>query len=368
MQHWIINIFCGFFISALLAGIIIPQILLIAFRKKLFDEPDERKIHHIPVPRLGGLAFTPVIFFTMAFLLGVNQYLGNAALLIEFARNVNVLAMVLCSMTLLYLAGIADDLVGIRYRAKFIIQIICGIFLTGSGIWVRSFYGFMGLYGLNIWYGGILAIILVVFITNAINLIDGIDGLASGLSAVACLYYGIVFFKLHQYTFALIAFVTLGVIVPFFIYNVFGKAENQKKIFMGDTGALTIGIILSLLSIKLTTIPVCGITWTYNPLVVAFAPLMIPCLDVLRVFFHRIRNGRDPFMPDKNHIHHKLLGIGLNPRLTMIIIVAVSLLLSLLNLYASQYINIHILLLLNFAIYGAINIYLTHRIKHHSQK
>jgi UDP-N-acetylmuramyl pentapeptide phosphotransferase/UDP-N-acetylglucosamine-1-phosphate transferase len=137
---------------------------------------------------------------------------------------------------------------------------------------------------------------------------------------------------------------------------------------MGDTGSLTIGIVLSLLSIKLLTIPVSGVMWSYNPLVVAFAPLMVPCLDVIRVFTHRIRNGRDPFMPDKNHIHHKLLGIGLNPRLTMITIVTVSLLLSLLNLYASQYINIHILLLLNFAIYGAINIYLTHRIKHHSQK
>lgn len=363
MHFWIVNIVCGFLVSALLAGIIIPQILLIAFRKKLFDEPDERKIHHIPVPRLGGLAFTPVIFFTMAFLLGVNQYLGNAAVLIEFARNVNVLAMVLCSMTLLYLVGIADDLVGIRYRAKFIIQIICGIFLTGTGIWVRSLYGFMGIHGLNIWLGGILAIILVVFITNAINLIDGIDGLASGLSAVACFYYGIVFFKLHQYTFALISFVTLGVIVPFFIYNVFGKAENQKKIFMGDTGALTIGIILSLLSIKLTTIPIRGVMWIYDPLVVAFAPLMIPCLDVLRVFFTRIRSKKNPFLPDKNHIHHKMIALGFSTRSTMIIIILASLFLSMFNLWVSQYVNVHILLFCDFAFYGLLNIYFTRTIK-----
>lgn len=363
MHFWIVNIVCGFLVSALLAGIIIPQILLIAFRKKLFDEPDERKIHHIPVPRLGGLAFTPVIFFTMAFLLGVNQYLGNAAVLIEFARNVNVLAMVLCSMTLLYLVGIADDLVGIRYRAKFIIQIICGIFLTGTGIWVRGLYGFMGIHGLNIWLGGILAIILVVFITNAINLIDGIDGLASGLSAVACFYYGIVFFKLHQYTFALISFVTLGVIVPFFIYNVFGKAENQKKIFMGDTGALTIGIILSLLSIKLTTIPIRGAMWIYDPLVVAFAPLMIPCLDVLRVFFTRIRNKKNPFLPDKNHIHHKMIALGFSTRSTMIIIILASLFLSMFNLWVSQYVDVHILLFCDFAFYGLLNIYFTRTIK-----
>jgi UDP-N-acetylmuramyl pentapeptide phosphotransferase/UDP-N-acetylglucosamine-1-phosphate transferase len=368
MQHWTINIFSGFIISALLAGIIIPQILLIAFRKNLFDEPDERKIHQIPVPRLGGLAFTPVIFFTLAILFGINQYLNYPELPADYSSNINVLAMALCSMTLLYLVGIADDLIGVRYRAKFIIQIISGILLVGAGVWVHGLYGFCGIHNFNIWFGGALTIVLIVFITNAINLIDGIDGLASGLSAVACLYYGVIFYHLHQFTYSLIAFVALGVIVPFFYYNVFGNAAKQKKIFMGDTGSLTIGIVLSLLSIKLLTIPVSGVMWSYNPLVVAFAPLMVPCLDVIRVFTHRIRNGRDPFMPDKNHIHHKLLGIGLNPRLTMITIVTVSLLLSLLNLYASQYINIHILLLLNFAIYGAINIYLTHRIKHHSQK
>ena len=363
MQYWIINLICGFCVSAILAGIIIPQILLIAFRKKLFDEPDERKIHHIPVPRLGGLAFTPVIFFTMAFLLGVNQYFGNPAVLFEFARNVNVLAMVLCSMTLLYLVGIADDLIGVRYRAKFIVQIMCAVFLVAAGIWVRSLYGFIWINDLNIWFGGLLTIVLVVFITNAINLIDGIDGLASGLSAVACLYYGIVFYFLGQYTYSLIAIVTFGVIVPFFIYNVFGKAEKQKKIFMGDTGALTIGLILSLLSIRITTLPTNVIIWNYNPLVVAFAPLVIPCLDVLRVFFERIHNGRDPFLPDKNHIHHKILALGVTTRVTMILIVTSSFILSALNLVASQYINVHLLLFLDFALYASICVYLTRRAK-----
>ena len=362
MQHWTINIFSGFIISALLAGIIIPQILLIAFRKKLFDEPDERKIHQIPVPRLGGLAFTPVIFFTLAILFGINQYLNFSELPADYSSNINVLAMALCSMTLLYLVGIADDLIGVRYRAKFIIQIISGILLVGAGVWVHGLYGFCGIHNFNIWFGGALTIVLIVFITNAINLIDGIDGLASGLSAVACFYYGIVFFKLHQYTFALISFVTLGVIVPFFIYNVFGKAENQKKIFMGDTGALTIGIILSLLSIKLTTIPIRGAMWIYDPLVVAFAPLMIPCLDVLRVFFTRIRNKKNPFLPDKNHIHHKMIALGFSTRSTMIIIILASLFLSMFNLWVSQYVDVHILLFCDLAFYGLLNIYFTRTI------
>ena len=363
MYFWIVNIVCGFLVSALLAGFIIPQILLIAFRKKLFDEPDERKIHHIPVPRLGGLAFTPVIFFTMALMLGVNQFIGHPVMLYNFLYNVNVLAMALCSMTLLYLVGIADDLIGVRYRAKFIFQVICGLFLVGAGIWVRSLFGFLGIHYLNIWLGGLLTIVLVIFITNAINLIDGIDGLASGLSGVACLYYGIVYSGLGQYFYAVISFITLGVIVPFFIYNVFGKAEKQKKIFMGDTGSLTIGFILSLLSIKLTTLPVGAVTWSYNPLVVAFAPLMIPCLDVLRVFFTRIRNKKNPFLPDKNHIHHKMIALGFSTRSTMIIIILASLFLSMFNLWVSQYVDVHSLLFCDFAFYGLLNIYFTRTIK-----
>jgi UDP-N-acetylmuramyl pentapeptide phosphotransferase/UDP-N-acetylglucosamine-1-phosphate transferase len=240
---------------------------------------------------------------------------------------------------------------------------MCAVFLVAAGIWVRSLYGFIWINDLNIWFGGLLTIVLVVFITNAINLIDGIDGLASGLSAVACLYYGIVFYFLGQYTYSLIAIVAFGVIVPFFYYNVFGDAKQEKKIFMGDTGALTIGLILSLLSIRITTLPTNGIIWNYNPLVVAFAPLMIPCLDVLRVFFERIHNGRDPFLPDKNHIHHKILALGVTTRATMILIVTSSFILSALNLVASRYINVHLLLFLDFALYAGICVYLTRRAK-----
>ena len=361
MHYWIVNIICGFCVSAVLAGFIIPQILLIAFRKNLFDEPDERKIHHIPVPRLGGLAFMPVIFFALALMLGVNQYMGYSVMLYNFLYNVNILSMSLCSVMSLYLVGIADDLIGVRYRAKFVVQLFSALFLVASGVWVRSFYGFLGVEYLSPWVGGILAIVLVLFITNAINLIDGIDGLASGLSGVACLYYGIVYFGLHQYLFSIIAFVTLGVIVPFFFYNVFGKAEKQKKIFMGDTGALTIGFILSLLSIKLTTLPVGAISWDYNPLVVAFAPLMVPCLDVIRVFFTRIRNKKNPFLPDKNHIHHKILALGFSARPTMIIIILGSLLLSLFNLWVSKYLDVHLLLLCDFVIYAILSRFLTCR-------
>jgi UDP-N-acetylmuramyl pentapeptide phosphotransferase/UDP-N-acetylglucosamine-1-phosphate transferase len=276
--------------------------------------------------------------------------------------NVGVFGAAVCGIILLYLVGIADGLIGVRYRAKFIVQIISAIGLVMSGVWFRNFYGFLGIESLNEYVGGVLAVVLVVFIINAINMIDGLDGLASGLSAVACFYYGITFSGIHLYSYALLAFVTCGVLITFFYYNVFGKVEKQKKIFMGDTGSLTIGFILSLLSIKIVTIPASGIVWVYHPLVVAFAPLMVPCLDVIRVFFHRLRTGKNPFMPDNNHIHHKLLALGLDSRTTMVALLFSSLFCSLCNLWISQFIEIHILLFLNLGLYGGVNMLITYYI------
>lgn len=126
-----------------------------------------------------------------------------------------------------------------------------------------------------LWLGYPLTILIVVFIINAINLIDGIDGLASGLCSIACLFYGLTFFMLHQYVYAMLAFATLGVLVPFFYYNVFGNAKHGRKIFMGDTGSLTIGMMLCFLSLKLT---MCGLddnTGNVHPMVLAFSPLLV---------------------------------------------------------------------------------------------
>lgn len=119
--YWIINILSVCLASVFFAGILIPKILLIAFRKRLFDVPDARKIHHVAVPRLGGIAFKPVIFLSIALCLGINLSLGNGHMLLSLDGDVCTLAFGYCCMVVLYLVGMADDLIGIRYRAKFVI-------------------------------------------------------------------------------------------------------------------------------------------------------------------------------------------------------------------------------------------------------
>ena len=146
MIFWIVNCCIAFLLCVFCTGIVIPQILLIAFRKRLFDLPDERKIHHCVVPRLGGIAFKPVVFFTIALLLGVNMLLGHSEMLFEIGNNVRPLAFAFCSIMMLYLVGMADDLTGVRYRAKFFVQILCGVMLIAGGVYIDNLHGILGVH------------------------------------------------------------------------------------------------------------------------------------------------------------------------------------------------------------------------------
>lgn len=221
---WIVNILSVFFLCVFFAGIVIPQILLIAFRRRLFDEPDERKIHQCVVPRLGGMAFKPVVFFSFVLLLAVNVSTGHDELLKEIGAEALPLAYAFCAIIMLYLVGIADDLIGVRYRAKFFIQIVCGIMLVAGGVELSDLHGMLFIHSMPSWISIPLTVFVTVFIINAINLIDGIDGLASGLCSIAFLFYGMTFIWFHQYLYAMLAFATLGVLIPFYYYPYFRKA------------------------------------------------------------------------------------------------------------------------------------------------
>ena len=361
---WIINSVLVFVISAFCAGVLIPQILLISFRKQLFDIPDERKIHQGVVPRLGGIAFKPVVFFSVAFLLGISQLFGYGEFLDGILSESRTLAFGFCAIMILYLVGIADDLVGVRYRAKFVIQICCGLMVIGGGLWINDLYGLLYLHEIPDWIGYIVSLFAVVFIINAVNLIDGIDGLASGLCGVAVLFYGVVFLLMHEYIYAMLSFATLGVLVPFFYFNVFGNPVKQKKIFMGDTGSLTVGMMICILSLRMVhRFPSDLLEMQANPFILAYSPLIIPCFDVVRVYLHRVKNGKNPFLPDKNHIHHKMLAVGMRQRTAMITIVFLSVCFTLCNILLSRYMDVTLLLVLDVAVWTTGNLWLTRRIR-----
>ena len=364
MTTWIICCFLSTLLSVLFAGILIPQILLVSYRRKLFDMPDERKIHRGTVPRLGGIAFTPVILFSVSLLLGMSILMGNTDMENMMRINAQAISFGLCALLLMYLTGMSDDLIGVRYRAKFVVQIFCAVLLIGAGMYVNDLHGIIGLGHISPWFGIPLTILIVVYVVNAINLIDGIDGLASGLSSAAFIIYGTAFLMIGKPIFAMLSFACLGVLIQFFYYNVFGSAERKKKIFMGDTGSLTIGLLLAFLGLALLQwSPDKFPTFRTNPMILAVSPLIIPCFDVVRVFLHRVRRHGNPFLPDKTHIHHKMLAIGLNQRLAMVLIVVASITFSIANILLSRYVEINLLLILDILLWTLANLWLTRHIR-----
>lgn len=359
MGHWVENYFVTILLSALMTGLIIPKILLIAFRKKLFDSIDERKIHRGIVPRLGGMSFLPSIIFSFFLVVGVNVTVGAEPMKSELDLAIVPLFFLICGEMLLFLVGIADDLIGVRYRAKFIFQILSGVLIAFSGVYIFDLYGFLWIHQLPHWIGWLLTIFLVLFVVNAVNLIDGIDGLASGLSVMGLAWYSFVLWGSEQFAGMLLAGATIGALGPFFYFNVFGRAERHRKIFMGDTGSLTIGMIL----VFICLVVMCGtggtVSKTHNIFILAISPILLPCLDVVRVFFHRIRNGRNPFLPDKSHIHHKLLAIGLRQWQALILILGFDALFILLNYVLAAFVQPTWIIFGDIVIWSLLNIVLT---------
>ena len=351
----IMLIITGVIISILLSSFIIPRILVVAFRKRLFDIPDERKVHQGIVPRLGGLSFAPSILFTLSFTTGLRYLIGYEIPEEMLCFIIPEFYFLVCGLTLLFLAGIKDDLVGLRYRSKFVIQIIAATMIPLSGLWINNLYGILGIHELTPWLGIPLTILLVVFICNAINLIDGIDGLASGLSCVSLVILGSLYIHNKLWMYAMLAFASFGVLIPFFYYNVFGKVERCKKIFMGDTGSLTLGYILSFLIIRYSVYAPDIIAYSDGAIVAAFSTLIIPMLDVIRVMFIRWRNHKGLFIADKNHIHHKLLNMGLTQRRAMILILAMACLFSGMNICLVSFINNNILVCIDIFIWIGLN-------------
>lgn len=351
-------------LSCILAGVLIPRILLISFRKKLFDEVDsERKIHCSAVPRLGGIAFGPVILFSIFFIAGFNisVFPGESFCDMAFGEIV-ILSGILCASLLVYLVGIADDLVRVNFYAKFVVQIIAACLLVASGLWISNLHGLFGINELPRYIGYPLTVVFVVFVVNSINLIDGIDGLASCLSMVALFLYGISFVVYGNILFSLICFTSVGVLIPFFYFNVFGDPSKKKKIFMGDTGSLTIGLIISAVILRIIIDSEMEEEGIGNLTVKALSPVIVPCFDVVRVIFVRIKEKKKLFLPDNNHIHHRLLQAGLTQHAALITIVTVSLILTSINIIASNFINVNILLAFDVIIYCFLSIAISNQI------
>lgn len=272
----------------------IPIIIKVANMKKLFDIPDERKIHILPVPSLGGLGM--FAGFILALLLTIPfseapeyQYFAAAALVIFFL-------------------GLKDDILVLSPLKKFIGQLVAAFLVIQKGNLVLfSMHGFIGVTVLPEMLGLAFTYLTVIVIVNSFNLIDGVDGLAASLGLVTTLSFGTFFFLMGDIEYAVLSFCMSGSIVAFLIFN-----YAPARIFMGDTGSLLIGLINAILVIRFINSaaePSSVIPIATSP-AMGFAILIVPLFDTLRVFAIRIFRRRSPFSPDRNHIHHLLMDHG----------------------------------------------------------
>jgi UDP-GlcNAc:undecaprenyl-phosphate/decaprenyl-phosphate GlcNAc-1-phosphate transferase len=302
------NVLLSSGLAFLITFFAIPVIIQVAKDKKLFDEPDERKVHKNVIPTLGGLG----IFagFIIATLMGVPSAISSE--LQYFAA----------ATTVIFFLGIKDDILVLSASKKFIGQLIAaGIIIKFGGIQLSNFHGFLGIYEIPHITGTIISLFTIIVITNSFNLIDGVDGLAGSLGLLTTIVFGTYFFYAGQLTYAVMAFAMSGSIIGFLIYNF-----SPAKIFMGDTGSLLLGLVNSILVIKF--INTAGNSASNFPIesapAIGFSILMIPLFDTLRVFGLRIMQRRSPFSPDRTHVHHFLLDLGLSHRMVTITCVLVN--------------------------------------------
>lgn len=358
-----LSVVCVFGVAFFLENLLLPKILLISRKKHLYDIPDARKVHKIATPRLAGVSFVPVLIFSFLTVFTLRVWLidsGNLQLLFPSLDCTEAYAMLsqatllsfqqelymlICGMVLLLLVGVKDDLIGVTFMAKFRVQILAAIMFCLGGVFFKSTFGIFGVYELPVYISIPFSIFVVVLVTNSINLIDGIDGLASGLSIVAFVTMGLSFFWHNMVFYSMLSFACVGLLVPFFYYNVF--ARQIRKLFMGDTGSLSIGFLLGYLAIKHSQMDL-GESFEAMPILLPFSVLFLPAFDVARVMYARKMSGRPLFMPDRNHIHHRLIDAGFSQHAAMILIIILSLMILLLNTFLSLFLNINLIIVLDF--------------------
>ncbi len=291
------DIILAFITAFSLTFLAIPSIIRIARKKNLVDVPDPRRAHKTITPSLGGIAIFAGMIFSI--ILWTPFYVFKD------------LQYILCAFIIIFLIGAKDDIDPISPSKKFLGQLFAALIVVSkANIKLTSMYGIFGIYDLSNPVSIVLSVFTIIVIINAFNLIDGINGLSAGIGILISITVGYWFFLIDRIDLAIIAFALAGSTIAFLKYNV-----TPAKIFMGDTGSLLLGMVCSILTIQFIESHRVLVDHPYafkSAPSVAVGILILPLFDTLRVFILRISNGKSPFHPDRNHIHHVLIDTGLS--------------------------------------------------------
>src|SRR5574344_84782 len=287
------------FLIALLASFLLtPYVKKLAFKIGALDRPNKRKVHHKVMPRLGGLAIY------CGFLLSV---------LCTMHISRDVLGLLLGG-TVIMIVGVIDDKYQLPAKVKLLGQILAACVLVLFDIkieWLNNPWG--GYFYLE-YFSIPLTIFWVISFTNVVNLIDGLDGLAAGVSAIASLTVILVAVQMGYYHIAVMTAALAGGIIGFIRYNF-----NPATIFMGDTGSMFIGYMLAAISVYGAVKTAATVA-----LIVPAIALGLPIMDTAFAIMRRYSNGRPIFQPDKGHLHHRLLAMGMNQKQAVLLMYGIT--------------------------------------------
>lgn len=298
-----------------------PALIKVAVLKRLIDLPtEERKVHKRAIPTIGGIIIYAATLFSFSLWYNIDDLHDYE----EIYASVKEFKILVATSLVLFFVGVKDDIIGTSPVKKLFANILVGLILVLMGdIRITGLHGVFGVNEIPHWGSVFLSLFTYIVVVNAMNLIDGVDGLASGVGFIASSFFGIWFVFANEYTLASLCFSLSGALFGFLLFNF-----SPAKIFMGDSGSLIIGMFICVLSIKLIEYPLSHLDrfWVHvsNPILVISA-LVYPLTDTLRIFIIRASKGQSPFAADKNHLHHRLLDCGYSHAKTVIIIYAFSL-------------------------------------------
>ena len=297
MLENIVNIILPAFLAFLGTLWIHPKVLNIAILKNIVDNPDARKLQRNPVPVLGGVA----VFFGIAIGLCCSPAMFN---------NTQTFIFIAAMLVMLYI-GTTDDIIGLSPSIRFLIEIIIvAWFMYANNSSINCFWGLWGIGAIPLWVSYVLTIFAAVGIINAINLIDGVNGLSSGYCFMSSVLFAIFFYVTGNQPMTIFALSAAGAIIPFFLHNVFGQST---KMFIGDGGTLVIGTMLAMFVIDILDVKSgCNLLAAKGVGLIPFtlSVLSIPVLDTLRVMSTRFINKKPIYYPDKTHLHHIFIDLG----------------------------------------------------------
>lgn len=288
------------------------KILIIAKDKGLVDNPDARKLQKEPIPVMGGIA----VFFGVAFGLLAGYTAGGIA---GVAFSTPLMAVLAAMVVMLYV-GALDDIRGLTPRSRFVIEILAmlGLIYTSGGC-IDTFHGIWGIESFSWWLAVPLTVFAGVGIINAVNMVDGVNGLSSSLCMLSSILYGVIFVRSGDVANAVLAFSSAAALLPFFIHNVFGL---RSRMFIGDAGTMVMGLLMTWFTMCLlrsdSSIAYYDKAEGVNMIAFALAVLCVPVFDTLRVMTMRILKKQSPFHPDKTHLHHVFINVGVSHFITTV--------------------------------------------------